>query len=142
MKVCEDKAVLEVLEACENAILNTVLDVFHHDLESVPDLTPIEQIVFFKLSTWLRFMRPGYLEFSPQVTIGPYRVDFLVTFNGVKYVIECDGHDFHERTKEQAQKDKKRDRDLQNLGYKVFRFTGSEIWTSRGKCVVTALGIP
>lgn len=41
--------------------------------------------------------------------------------------IECDGHDFHEKTKKQAQHDKRRDRDLQILGWSVARFTGSEI---------------
>ena len=44
-----------------------------------------------------------------------------------KIIVECDGHDFHERTKEQAAKDKRRDRELQRLGYKVYRFTGKEI---------------
>jgi hypothetical protein len=44
-----------------------------------------------------------------------------------RLVIECDGHDFHEKTREQATKDKSRDRDLLNLGYPVMRFTGSEI---------------
>ena len=43
-------------------------------------------------------------------------------------VIELDGHDFHEKTKEQAQKDKERDRILQHGGYQVLRYTGSEVW--------------
>ncbi|KAA0117930.1 DUF559 domain-containing protein [Methylobacterium sp. P1-11] len=43
-------------------------------------------------------------------------------------VVECDGHEFHERTKEQAQRDRSRDRRLQEAGYRVFRFTGSEIY--------------
>lgn len=46
---------------------------------------------------------------------------------GVKFVVECDGHAFHEKTKEQAAQDKRRDRTLQSLGFKVFRFTGMEI---------------
>jgi hypothetical protein len=41
--------------------------------------------------------------------------------------VECDGHDFHERTRQQAERDKARDRDLQALGWVVARFTGSEI---------------
>lgn len=76
----------------------------------------------------------------PQVEIASidgksYRLDFLVEFhtqiNGVAarvlLDVECDGHDFHERTKEQAERDKARDRDMQALGYRVARFTGSEI---------------
>lgn len=44
-----------------------------------------------------------------------------------KLIVECDGHEFHEKTKKQAARDKRRDRALQSLGYKVFRFTGTEI---------------
>ncbi len=69
----------------------------------------------------------------PQCQIEDYRVDFLIVTrqarrDPVEFIIECDGHDFHERTKEQATRDKSRDRRLQSLGYKVFRFTGSEIF--------------
>jgi very-short-patch-repair endonuclease len=62
-----------------------------------------------------------------------YRLDFALTFHvegaphRVHVAVECDGFDFHERTKEQAQRDKARDRDLQSLGWVVARFTGSEI---------------
>lgn len=49
--------------------------------------------------------------------------------------VELDGHDFHERTKEQAQRDKARDRALAAAGYRVLRFTGSEVWRDAGNCV-------
>lgn len=48
--------------------------------------------------------------------------------------IECDGHEFHEKTKEQAQKDKSKDRFLSSKGLAVFRFTGSEITKNPDKC--------
>lgn len=67
-----------------------------------------------------------------QVTVGSYRADFLIRYQhegvAVWGVIECDGHDFHEKTKEQAQRDKARDRDMQAAGLLVLRYTGSEIW--------------
>lgn len=69
----------------------------------------------------------------PQIKIGPYRVDFI--FASVRFgrevswaIIECDGHDFHERTRQQAQRDKARDRYLIGKGYRVLRYTGSEIY--------------
>jgi len=71
-----------------------------------------------------------------QVAIGRYAADLLVSVKmnpevkPVYVVVECDGHEFHERTKQQAAHDKKRDRDLQRQGYAVLRFTGSEIWKS------------
>lgn len=73
----------------------------------------------------------------PQFQISEYRVDFAL-FNraepSVKIAIECDGHDFHERTKEQAQRDKSRDRAIQARGFKVLRFTGSEIYRKPMDC--------
>ena len=70
------------------------------------------------------------------------RVDFLLEIfderdemNNVKIIIEYDGHNFHEKTKEQAKKDKSRDRFLLNNGYYVLRFTGSEIYQNPRKCV-------
>jgi very-short-patch-repair endonuclease len=76
--------------------------------------------------------REGVISVLPQAHVAEhYRADFLVSYHffGSDYrvVVECDGHDFHERTKEQAKRDKRRDRDLQKLGYEVFRFTGSEL---------------
>lgn len=70
----------------------------------------------------------------PQIKIGAFRVDFIVgsyskRHEAFRYVIiECDGHDFHERTKEQAQRDKARDRYITGLGHRILRFTGSEIY--------------
>jgi very-short-patch-repair endonuclease len=77
--------------------------------------------------------------FAPQFAAGPYRVDFLIGFNigehrHTSIVVECDGHDFHERSKQQAARDKKRDRYLSNEFARVIRFTGSEIYASPCKC--------
>lgn len=77
-----------------------------------------------------------------QVPVGPYRVDLLIQDATLPaeigpwrfMVVECDGHDFHEKTKQQARRDKQRDRFLQSRGFKVLRFTGSEIWEDPDKC--------
>ena len=81
----------------------------------------------------------GEVELIPQAKLGDYRVDFLLKFNGMDskeklIVIECDGHEFHEKTKEQAQRDKKRDRQLATFGCIVLRFTGSEIFRNPSRC--------
>lgn len=71
------------------------------------------------------------IHIQSQRWIDRVRVDFLIRypFHGKTFeaVVECDGHAFHERTKEQAKRDRQRDRNLQRAGYHVFRFTGSEI---------------
>ena len=48
---------------------------------------------------------------------------------------EIDGHDFHERTKDQAKRDKSRDRYLTAEGFRIFRYTGSEIYNDSGKAI-------
>lgn len=51
------------------------------------------------------------------------------------FAVELDGHDFHERTKEQARRDRSRDRRVQSLGWRVFRYTGSEVYADSVDCV-------
>lgn len=81
---------------------------------------------------------------SPQVPIGDKRVDFLIRhrsgLNSVSGVIvECDGHQFHEKTKLQAASDKRRDREFVLDGYRVLRFTGSELWADPIGCAHEAI---
>lgn len=87
---------------------------------------------------------PDEIRIYLQHQIDRYRVDFYITYwhydplllklvEAKKLIIECDGHDFHEKTKEQAVRDKKRDRTLQAKA-PVFRFTGSEIWKDPHDC--------
>lgn len=75
-----------------------------------------------------------------QVYIGVYRADFVFSrtmLNGHKQVcvVECDGHNFHEKTKEQARHDKARDRYFTKRGLRVLRFTGSEIYRDPAACL-------
>lgn len=78
---------------------------------------------------------------APQLHIRDMRVDFgllarrFTKDSKLGIIIECDGHDFHERTKYQAKRDRSRDRSIQAMGFKVLRFTGSEIFRNADKCV-------
>ncbi len=69
---------------------------------------------------------------------GKYRADFVVG-RYPSVVVECDGHEHHEKTKEQAQRDKKRDRELTAAGLTVLHFTGSEIHRDAKGCVKEVL---
>ncbi|MFC0875564.1 endonuclease domain-containing protein [Saccharicrinis sp. FJH2] len=53
--------------------------------------------------------------------------DFYITKRGEKLCVYTDGHTYHERTEEQAQRDRNIDRKLQELGYRVLRYTGKEV---------------
>jgi len=78
----------------------------------------------------------------PQYLFENYRIDFALIGNRPNdnfrkmMFIECDGHDFHERTKDQAARDRKKDRDIQIAGVPLLRFTGSEIFRDPFECVV------
>lgn len=65
----------------------------------------------------------------------------FVNTRSVSLCIECDGHDFHEKTKEQVKRDKQRERNLVKKGYKFIRFTGSEIHQDAKQCALEKLRI-
>jgi len=66
---------------------------------------------------------------APQRRIGEYRADLAIVCNatGRRLVVECDGHEFHEKNQQQAAHDKSRDRYFLTHGWPVMRFTGAEI---------------
>jgi very-short-patch-repair endonuclease len=71
----------------------------------------------------------------PQYELGNYRIDFMVfVHGGILVAVECDGHDFHERTAAQAEHDRSRDRALQEKNIHILRFTGREIYRDPFKC--------
>lgn len=119
----------------------------HTDFQS-----PIEGLLYIALQYIFRDYREDLrLHISPQEQIGEYRVDFLIEFWSTvpqikdeakelkkeicnRVAVECNGHEWHEKTKEQARRDKQRDRILQSAGFKVLRYTGTEIHADPLKC--------
>ncbi|MBI3838162.1 MAG: DUF559 domain-containing protein [Planctomycetia bacterium] len=105
--------------------------------------SPIEQI--FLLEWKLQRIEEKFsVELIPQATvgsrIGSFILDFLVRSKSddrknVRVGIELDGHEFHEKTKEQATRDKRRDRAITNSGVTVLHFSGSEIVSQTSKCI-------
>lgn len=88
----------------------------------------------------------SYLIVRPQKQLPDWRPDFVIHYffygypNPVKewrtLIVECDGHDFHERTKQQAARDRRRDRQSQVGDTPILRFTGSEIWADPWECAL------
>lgn len=112
-------------------------------LFGVPEIkSPIER-AFFRCFRYVMLDAdmPDKLVIRPQEKIGQFRVDFLITTEDGQslLVVECDGHEFHERTKEQAAKDRSRDRDLLASGIPVMRFTGAEIFAAPFGCAIEAV---
>jgi very-short-patch-repair endonuclease len=98
--------------------------------------SPIEEMF---LTSLLRTAPAAACRVMCQQKIGPYRVDFA--FPDCRVVVECDGHDYHEKTKEQARRDKRRDRYLTGEGWRVYRFTGSEIFQNADRCVAEIVSV-
>lgn len=87
--------------------------------------------------SWVMFIPQFAMHFGKK----HFRADFLFLqlvedaenerVNDVKkVVVEVDGHDFHERTKEQARNDRSRDRFMLREGFYVLRYTGSEVFNN------------
>lgn len=73
-----------------------------------------------------------------------YRVDFLIPVIFYKniykcYIVECDGYEFHQKTKEQVQNDYIRQRNIEMSGYRVIKFTGSEVYNNAQDCALQVL---
>jgi len=119
--------------------------------------SPIEQLLAIEFET-IDLMRVH--NFNPFIDVidiekqsviecngNTYRVDFLIPVwypnqhAGKMFVVECDGHEFHQKTKEQVEKDNERTRNLQAAGYEVIRFSGTEIYHKAYKCAREVLKI-
>lgn len=133
---------------CENSC---VLQESLIDCES-----PIEQL----LSLYLANLRISFNDLNPFIEVSQignnqkitckngkkYRLDFyfIVKYKNQEtkyYGIECDGYEFHQKTKKQVQYDNQRQRDLQNEGIEIIRFSGSEIWKNPIKCAIEVKNI-
>ena len=73
-----------------------------------------------KTAFFLKFR--SYTRLAPQI---PEHISVL---------IELDGHDFHEKTKEQVIYRNKRDRILEKYGF-VYHISGSEIYNNISDCI-------
>lgn len=111
--------------------------------------SPIEKIFYIAFKYVVFFSDYSFIYLLPQeeIRVGKkkYRVDFLFsseemespnykTNKNYNLVIECDGHDFHEKTKEQVAKGNDRDYDLKSVGYDVIHFSGSQIYNDPIGC--------
>lgn len=114
--------------------------------------SPIE-VVFLMWFAAYAISHESPVELTPQVEVlageRKYRLDFSVvpkhvdvwfeaTEAGYQFPqmgVELDGHDFHEKTKEQVTWRNQRDRDLQRAGWKIYHFSGSELVKDGERCV-------
>lgn len=88
--------------------------------------SPIEQLFATALSlVALRVPTDERPSLDTQVSISKYRADIVLTGprGAPRIVVECDGEAFHQ----DKAKDAQRTAEIERHGYRVMRFTGSEI---------------
>jgi very-short-patch-repair endonuclease len=149
----------KIVAVCQQSVEDRLRGLHDFDALGIGDDSPIEKFLFIALFgavyytdcefTELLIVRPGNLAetrpritsamyLRPQAPVDRFRIDFVVeVFDGEewqKLAVECDGHDFHEKTRKQAARDKARDRVISMSDHAMFRFTGSEIYADPMKC--------
>ncbi|QQR97802.1 MAG: DUF559 domain-containing protein [Sphingobacteriales bacterium] len=113
--------------------------------------SPLERQLYLELSkTYIRFKTQYALNWHGQnisiegKTYGDENnnfkevltvVDFYIEKRQAKLCVYTDGHTYHERTEEQAQRDRNIDRKLQELGFQVLRYTGKDVIENTGKII-------
>lgn len=83
---------------------------------------------------------------SEKRTISGYKPDFIITSLtdecfGEFFTVEIDGYEWHEKTKEQAANDRKKDRAYLKNNYTPIRFLGTEVYHDPLYCVKETLDI-
>lgn len=127
---------------CTNSVLGRREDVLKRILNMNLDYdgckSPIEVIfkTAFDLLMTLREDAKYLLQPQYEVCVDGkrYILDFAYIDDNLKLAIECDGHEFHEKTLEQVERCHVRDYDLQNNGFVVIHFSGSEIYNDPIEC--------
>lgn len=97
--------------------------------------SPIETALASAIIEWMAHHEIA-ADLEQQAAIGPFRADILVSQGGRKLVVECDGAEFHAITKEQVERDKRRDRYCAARGICVMRFSGAEIHRDPRGCAI------
>ena len=99
----------------------------------LPPSTSAIELRFYE--AWIS-SAPDSLVLAPQHRIEGYVVDFAIVV--LMLVIECDG-ERHHTTKRDRQRDKVRQQIIEAAGWRVIRFTGTELYANADACVVETL---
>lgn len=115
--------------------LNAFNDFLNHIEENIRQAkieSPMELMFYNAIKGKIRDIEPQWEVVSDGRL---YRVDFAIPSR--KIAFEIDGHEYH-KTRAQRTHDARRERDLQKEGWRVIRFTGSEIYNDLSRCISDA----
>lgn len=103
--------------------------------------SPIEVMLGAQIRATLDLLGEDRISLTTQYRLGPYRYDFALRAKWLKnppILIECDGAEFHS-TPEQVENDKRKDELAHLGGFKLLRFSGSEINRDAEGCATVVL---
>jgi len=135
--------VIKTLESMKQRVAKDYEQRVRRDIDHNLVKSPIEQLFLLQWH-YLRADEICGVTLHPQEKIitnrGAWVIDFVVRSKSADeprgtVAIELDGHEFHEKTKEQVAHDKRRERAIVRAGLPVLRFSGHEIWRDTRKCV-------
>lgn len=113
----------------------TPREALEHIAGSTPRLDSPIEVAFWK--AYLHIMPPALLGLKAQQPAlgGKYRIDFALPDK--KIGIELDGYAWHS-SREAFTKDRERQRELELAGWRIIRFSGSEVKNDAARCVLQA----
>lgn len=106
-----------------------------HEVMSLDDFPPVRPI------------KEGVINAAPGTWWDKYQTDFMLCVKAPRArksawgAVECDGHDFHEKTSDQVSHDRARDREFQAGGIAVLRFPGCQVNEDATKCAREAIQV-
>jgi hypothetical protein len=79
------------------------------------------------------------VQIQPSKMLAGFRIAFAIRVSGpnrrtMRIAVQCDGHDFHEMSPEQAIQEKNFEKALATGRYRLMRFSGEEITDDPAKC--------
>ena len=86
----------------------------------------------------LRRLMEAHYNVLPQYQVGAYRIDLVVTGNGRRLAVECDGERYH--GPEKLQEDAERQAILERLGWKFVRIRGSLFFRDEDRALKPVFG--
>lgn len=84
---------------------------------------------------------PGGVVLHRELAVAGWRLDFAFTHPRLSLLrigVELDGQAFHDRSARQADRDRRRDRELLEEGWSVLRFSGREVKRTPLSCALQA----
>lgn len=128
---------LTSLVDCESPIEQLLaMEMFEHGIETICLYNPFIEVIAIDKQHEINVENKKYrVDFFIPVEYYKKTKDGFEVQKHVNFIVEADGHEFHQKTKEQVERDNERNRTLQRNGYEVIHFSGTEIYHKTHQCV-------